>query len=498
MDSKEEYAAQQGQYQQSSEDKPQNTSVPMSGLRGHQNPGSAQSKQSNEPFGRTSTRISGIGAPITPDSAAPDPVLEPKALRLQVIGEQPNLQDALEHRRQWHTGIAALLIFWLFWAGLMQLLYNLGLEISWWLRIHSFTIAVIATAIMAYSAHFAEALSRKSAGSHRGLAIRILLLNFGFVLLVCGRTGDQFTTLSLAGSLVIAASFSAHGYDLYQARRHQFATKNIRSVSYYITAVVLLVFAICASVSATYTIDGYTAWIAIHSRTMIWGFVWCTIIGTLITFYPTIAKAKISPTALARIPRALTIHVFGLALYGAGQLVASSVLGGLGLSLVAIASVLILYPALRETNSKGAAGSTQIQFAIAWMVIALLADAFMHFHGQDPRMTFLWLLPVLLGCGIVPLILAVLGFTIPALRGGGPEIINQARSRAATAWRLRMVLTLIGGILVLFQPLVPIDWLSWYPRMAVAIVGASIAIGVVAFIASIFVGAATKTDSITA
>lgn len=396
------------------------------------------------------------------------------------------LQDkSLQHRSQWHTMVFIVLAFWLLWSLCIHVLRLAGLPISWWLSLHCITIGVIATAILAYTTHFTQALTRSPQNSYRMVSIRVALLNIGLVILIISDTGNSFAWGSYVGSVLIMTVFLWHLYTMTQLLRHSMAGKFAVTVLYYLAAAALLLLAISAIFVAVHSVNAYTTWVAIHSRFMMWGFVLCTITGTLVTLLPTVTSTTISPLAVARITRALLVHLVGLLLYALALIAGQVIVAGFGLALVALATCLVLYPVLNAAGvlQTRAAGAMMV-VAVAWIVLSLLIDAAGQARLIDPRALVLLLVPVVLGAGIVQLILAVLSFLLPVLRGGGPQVIPLARAQAQRFWQLRIALSSLGACAGLVRWVVPTAWASWWPVAIYAPIAIATVIGLATLLLS--------------
>lgn len=387
-------------------------------------------------------------------------------LQLSAPGQRtmPLYDHSLQDRRHWHTIVFCVLGFWMLWGALIQVLRWQGQDLSWWLAIHSITIGVIATAIMVYSTHFAQALTRSAHTGYRGVASRVLLINIGFVMLVLAQTGNTFGMWSYLGAGLIATAFLWQLILLVHLLRVSLSGRFAVTVLSYIFAAICLLVAIAAALLAVSYPERYTAWISIHARWMLWGFVLSTIVGTVVTLLPTIAGVQISQTAVSRVQRRLVLQGLGLLCYGLGQLAQLVSAASVGLLLIALALGSVLAPVVREVHSPQLRGATALMAsALGWIVVCLLADATYHVAGWNPRASLLQYLPVLLGAGVVPLILAVLSFLLPTLRGGGPDQVLRARRLAQQGWTYRVALTAIGGLGCLVRTNMPAQWTTWWP-----------------------------------
>ena len=67
---------------------------------------------------------------------------------------------SLAARGRWHTLSAAVIGLWILIGLGLLIVGSLGAPVVWWDIIHPFTIGALTTAIIVFSTHFTEALTR--------------------------------------------------------------------------------------------------------------------------------------------------------------------------------------------------------------------------------------------------------------------------------------------------------------------------------------------------
>ncbi len=221
---------------------------------------------------------------------------------------------SLAARGRWHTIAASVIGFWVLVGVAINVAGNLGANVVWWDLIHPFTIGAMTTAIIVYSTHFTEALTRMQARGYKSVAWRVALIQVGLVLLLVDRAGYDWGPLSDAASLLIIVTFFWHAWDIYRALKGSLAGSFAVTVPFYIAAAVFLMASVVMVIFAANGVGNYSLLVAAHSRGMVWGFAWLTILGTVVTLLPTLSGTKIAPAARARCSRALIVHCVGLAL----------------------------------------------------------------------------------------------------------------------------------------------------------------------------------------
>lgn len=391
---------------------------------------------------------------------------------------------SLTARARWHRSVAAVIGLWLLLAAGLLLASWRGLPVVWWDLIHSLALGVVATAILAYTTHFTEALTRTAPAPYRWVAFRIAVVQACLIGLLIDRAGFDWGPLADAAAAAVIATFAVHAFVLARRLRGSLAGSFVATVPFYLAACFFLAVGVFLAAAAGRGMGDYDALIAAHSRAMVWGFGWLCIVGTAVTLLPTIAGAAISATARARMPRALSVHVLGLLFALTGFATDIHLVAGLGLLAVTLASLLILVPVVawtRKGNGNRWASASACA-GLAWLTVALLADAACACAGVFPRQVTLGVVAPLLGAGLVQLILAVLSHLGPTLRGGGPDVVLRARARAQAGAAVRLGLVNAGAALALVSGAV-----AALPG-GVTIPG-GVALGITMMASGIFIGA---------
>lgn len=359
---------------------------------------------------------------------------------------------SLAARGRWHTIAASVIGFWVVVGVAINVAGNLGANVVWWELIHPFTIGAMTTAIIVYSTHFTEALTRMQARGYKSVAWRVALIQVGLVLLLVDRAGYDWGPLSDAASLLIIVTFFWHAWDIYRALKGSLAGSFAVTVPFYITAAVFLVASVVMVILAGNGVGNYSLLVAAHSRGMVWGFAWLTILGTVVTLLPTLSGTKIAPAARARCSRVLTVHCVGLALAVGLYAVGLTRAAGMAQLLVVLAAILIIQPILATVvagNPQQTTAAVSVQAGLLWMLSLCAADAVCAVIGVYPRAVTLLLMPAFVGAGLMQLVTGVLHHLLPTLVGGGPAKVTLGRKVADYGGYARLVLINLGAMLCL-------------------------------------------------
>ena len=253
-------------------------------------------------------------------------------------------------RGTWHRRASKPVSYWMF-ALIAALLLHRVIPNSGWLMVHMVTLGLITNSILIWSQHFTEALMKiKIPDEQRKVQVgRIFTLNAGIVLLMVGMVGQLSVpglyACTVIGALVIGAMVAWHGIYLMGQVRRALPSRFGVTIRFYIVAALLLPLgALLGAMVAYPSLNGtlHSQFLLAHEAVNVLGFVGITVVGTLVTFWPTMLRTKMVDRALAHSVRALYLMCGGVALTLVGALfglrpvaVAGLVVYLLGLLLVA-------------------------------------------------------------------------------------------------------------------------------------------------------------------
>lgn len=354
---------------------------------------------------------------------------------------------SLAARGRWHILTAALIAGWILVGLGLLIASSLGAPVVWWDIIHPFTIGALTTAIIVFSTHFTEALTRTAGGDYRGVGSRVGLVQLGLILLLIDRAGYDWGPLADAASALIIVALAWHLCFVARRLRGSLSGAFAVTVPFYIAASGFMIASVVLVILSGNGIGEYSLLIAAHSRGMVWGFAWLTVIGTVVTLLPTLSATAISSTARARCTRALIVHCIGLSLAMALCAVGLTRAAGVAQLLVVLAAVLIIQPVLATVMGNSPRLTTATVAVIAgllWMLALCAGDAISAAVGAYPRTITLVVLPAFLGAGLLQLVTGVLHHLLPILTGARPNTADR------TGYA-RLLLINLGGLLSLLD-----------------------------------------------
>lgn len=359
-------------------------------------------------------------------------------------------------RLRWHLLANAGVVFWLF-ALLVATLVHRFVPESRWLLLHLLLLGAVTNAIVVWSAHFARALLKNPPGSRAGEAARLIVLNAGVVLVVTGIAASQWPVV-LAGAVLVGGSVAAHGISLARQVRTALPSRFGASVHYYVAASAFLPLgAALGTVLARGPEDELHGRVVLaHVAVNVLGWVGLTVLGTLLTLWPTILRTRMAPGAERHSRQALPALVGSVAAVAAAALAGFLMLTALALLLYLAAALWSMWPmvgAIRSRTPKSYAAWSVLMGA-AWLVVSLawLTGLVAAARDWSAAAEAVHRVAVPLAAGFAAqVLLGALTYLVPVVLGGGPARVRAATGILERAGATRVVIA-NAGLLVCLLP----------------------------------------------
>ncbi len=349
-------------------------------------------------------------------------------------------------------------VFWLFAVVVVTLVHPF-VPAPRWLMIHLLLLGAVSHAILVWSRYFTDALLHTPPDpADRSLQNRrLLLLNGGVVAVVAGVPSDIWV-LTLAGATAVVGAVTWHGASLLGLLRRALPSRFGATVRYYVAAACLLpVGAVLGTVLARGIGDPWHDRLVVaHAAVNVLGWMGLTIVGTLVTLWPTMLRTRIAAgaerSAVRAMPvlvAAITVVVLG-AVSGLRLVAAAGVIGylaGLGLTAPAfVEAARAKRPSSFPTWSV-LAGLSWLLLMLGWLAVGLLlADSWESAGDLFGRLT-----PFLAAGFAAQVLLGALSYLVPVALGGGPTPVRAANTALDRGSALRITLT-NGGLAICLLP----------------------------------------------
>jgi nitrite reductase (NO-forming) len=327
------------------------------------------------------------------------------------------------------------------------------------LLVHLLLLGAVTNAIFVWSSHFADALLRRraTAGSRRWQGARLVALNVGVLTVVAGMV-DSVWILTLAGSLIVGAAAAAHGAALARQARAALPSRFGATVGYYIYASLAL--PIGAGLGAVLARDPLEPWhgrlVVAHVALNLLGWIGLTVMGTLVTLWPTMLRTRIAAGAERAARQGLPILVCSVVIAAAGALAGLQALAAVGVAgyLGGVLWVTRPLASVARAKAPSAYATWSVMAAVIWLLASLLGLFTVLVTSATWALVTdrLWLLMLPMAAGFAAqVLLGALSFLVPVVLGGGPNILRGTQARMDRGNVLRVVL-INTGLLVCVLP----------------------------------------------
>ncbi|MET7426316.1 hypothetical protein [Dactylosporangium sp. NPDC005555] len=246
--------------------------------------------------------------------------------------------------------------------------------------IHLLLLGAVTNAIVVWSARFTAAVLRTPVPAHRRAeAARLALLNAG--------GAADLPWVGVAGAGAVFAASAAHLAWLARQVRTALPARFAVTAHYYLAASIALLTGVPVGAWMLVTDDALRPRLLLfHAHVNLLGWVTFTVLGTLLTLWPTVLRTRMVDGAARAARTALPTAVTGLALPGAGVLAWWPVLAAAGLAVFAAAALRTAATAARTAGQRPPSSFATWSIAAAggWLLIALCVDAWALLRAGSP------------------------------------------------------------------------------------------------------------------
>jgi nitrite reductase (NO-forming) len=315
-----------------------------------------------------------------------------------------------------------------------------------WLLIHLLLLGAATNAIVIWSTHFANAVLRVPPPQNRhGQTLRLTALNLGVVAVLAGGLGGvAWHPLAVVGAGLVFAAVLAHLLVLAGRLRRALSPPLAVTVHYYLAAGAALLVGIPAG-AWMLVVDDRAPVLLFHAHVNVLGWITLTVLGTLLTLWPTVLHTRMPSGAVRWVTRALPLAGAGLVLLGLGLLAWWPAVAAAGLVVFAGAVAVSIVPAVAAARSSppSSFAAWSIVAAIGWLFVALGVDTIVLIRADDPASAVAGfgavLVPLLAGF-VAQVLIGSLGYLLPMVLGGGPARVRVRQTVLDRHWAQRVVM----------------------------------------------------------
>lgn len=359
-------------------------------------------------------------------------------------------------RSRWHLRVNALVLGWLVAAALVAVVHS-GVPEARWLVVHALLLGAVSTAILIWSAHFAEAVRRRALrGGHRDQAVRLVTHTVGATTTVLGTVVGSLAVV-VAGAVLVGLVAVWHGVVLWDQSRRALTSMLGWTTWFFVVAAASLPVGIALGVllgraSGTAHSRLYVA----HVASMVLGWVGLTVVGTLVTLWPTMLRVRMQPGGARPARQGFVALVLGLVLVVTGAVVGLRWLAAVGLGVYLAGLVRSAVPLVDEarrrrpgsfaTRSVAAASLWWCGSVLAWLVVLVFAAGWPEVEVRVGGL----LAPVVVGFAL-QVLLGASSYLVPMILGGGPAVVR-ATNAVADSWGTMRLVLVNGGLALSLLP----------------------------------------------
>jgi len=361
-------------------------------------------------------------------------------------------------RRNWYLLTNSVVLGWIV-LTLVAVTIHRFVDRPLWLMVHVPLLGAVTAAIIVWSQHFADTLTRRQAPTGRaGLGIRLALQTAGALAVTAGMLLDVLP-LVVVGASAVALAVIAHATLLAVQLRRSLPARFAPLVRYYVAAALVFLGGIALGVAMTLLGSAETTdrLVTGHLVLNAYGWIGLTALGTLVLLWPTVLHARVQQSADAAGRRALPLLVAGLVVAAAGPLVGVRPLVTLGMVIWIVGAVLIGVEGWRQARAMppGTFAGYSLASAYGWLLVAAITLAVQAVTSDDwasLREGYLIVLGPLVAGFAVQLVTGALSYLLPIVAMGSPAAAK-AGAEVLDAGAVFRVAALNGAIALYLLPM---------------------------------------------
>jgi len=364
-------------------------------------------------------------------------------------------------RADWHLRANLVVLFYLLAAlgSGIQSTFSGEKHLSW-LTVHLLLMGAVTNGILTWSEHFVAALLwSRSQGRLRHLRM-VFALNAGILGCLIG-VEMELNFLVTVSALVVSSIVLIYLWGVQKSIAETLNKRYVGLIRYYQFAGLAILVGISlgtASLFFPHEEMWHSKLALAHVHANLLGWVGLTIIGTLITFWPTILRTPMHPQAVKQGENGLRILLAGLALVIAAPLMDNLALLAVGNAIYLLGLLVSLVPAALVVKQRipDRASSWMVATGVIGFAALIIFDALAAMRSESAGeflekiednsliIFVVWLLPIFLGS---------LTYLLPMALGRGPKVNRELERIINYGWQGRILFFPISSCFLLFTDL---------------------------------------------
>jgi nitrite reductase (NO-forming) len=347
-------------------------------------------------------------------------------------------------------------VIWLMVALVVTFIHPF-LPYSRWLMVHLVVLGAVTHAAMVWSVHFTEALLKTRSGfeERRLQTIRLSVFQVGALLVFLG-VPTRIWALTLVGGTLVSVAVIWHAVMLVRRLKAALPGRFRITVRYYVVAAALL------PVGATFGVllarghdhagqvtAGHGQLLVAHTMVNLLGWIGLTILGTLVTLWPTMLRTKMADNAESASRHALPVLAAGLVLVVVSPLVDLTLVGVAGIVIYLLGTLWVYRPIVVAARRRPpyAFPTLSAGAGLIWLPIglALMAWSLATRGSWDELADNYGALTTIFVVGFaLQVLLGALSYLLPVAIGGGPSVLRAGMAELERWGTARVAVTNLG------------------------------------------------------
>ena len=316
-----------------------------------------------------------------------------------------------------------------------------------WLLLHLLLLGAVTHSIVVWSQHFAVTLLHIESTSQSRL---LALLNLGALAVMIG-TQTAVWPVTIVGASAVAGAVLWHALRLTGQLRRALPARFTAVVRYYVASASLLpVGATLGVLLARGLPDPWHERVLLaHVAINLLGWVGITVVGTVITLWPTMLRTRLGTGSDLALRRALPVLLIGVAVTVAACLLGLWPLGAVGVATYVGGVVLVGLPLVEAARRKPPTShpTWSLGAGLVWLLGGLVAWAAILALGGEAHQVherFGGLVPFLAVGFVAQVLLGAMGHLVPTALGGGGTAVRAAGAVLDRAGAFRVAAVNLG------------------------------------------------------
>lgn len=362
-------------------------------------------------------------------------------------------------RADWHLRANASVIFYLVAAlisGALQRGEHNGQPA--WLTVHLLLLGAVTNAIITWSDHFVSALLWTRSQNHNRQMAVIVLLNISIVgVLVSVSTHMKYLIIFFASLMFATIIYFLQGISI--AIKRSLNRRFIDLLRYYQFAAFFLLIGISLGVIGSFISDEAPMQPRLalaHLHANLLGWVGITVIGTLVTLWPTVLRTPMHERSIRAAVVGLRFILIGTSMSIIAAIEDWQILFGGSLACYLIGASITLTPAILTMRNRkpDRPGSWMLLTGAIGLGVLLFADIVLQFMYRSPEKVLVALeghILLLFTLFLFPTLLGALTYLLPVVLGRGPALNRELEAILSWGWKWRLLILPPASLFMFFN-----------------------------------------------